>query len=316
LSFFATVAPAALFAEKRRLRSGADMAAYTDGYWWSNDGLRLHYRDYAGGDPGRPPIICIPGLTRNARDFEGVANALAGAWRVICVDLRGRGESAYAKDPMTYVPLTYVQDLEALLRTLELERFVLFGTSLGGLLSMLLAAAERGRVQGALINDVGPVLDEAGMARIRAYVGRSGSWPTWVHAARDLSEVHKVSFPDWRLEEWLGFAKKVAKLSNSGRVVLDYDMRIAEPFRIAAPVAGMDMWGAWRALQGVPTLIVRGEVSDIVSPATVARMQAEHDEAELVTVPRTGHAPTLDEPEARAGIARLLGRVTERLAIA
>jgi pimeloyl-ACP methyl ester carboxylesterase len=292
------------------------MAAYTDGYWWSNDGLRLHYRDYAGGDPARPPIICIPGLTRNARDFEGVANALAGEWRVICVDLRGRGESAYAKDPMTYVPLTYVQDLEALLRTLELERFVLFGTSLGGLLSMLLGAAERGCVQGALINDVGPQLEEAGMARIRTYVGRSGNWPTWVHAARDLYDVHKVSFPDWRLEEWLGFAKKVAKLSNSGRVVFDYDMRIAEPFRIAAPVAGMDMWGAWRALQGLPTLIVRGEVSDIVSPATVARMQAEHDQAELVTVPRTGHAPTLDEPEARQGIARLLARVAERLAIA
>jgi alpha-beta hydrolase superfamily lysophospholipase len=116
------------------------MAAYTDGYWWSNDGLRLHYRDYSGSGPDRPPIICIPGLTRNARDFEGVAAALAGEWRVICVDLRGRGESAYAKDPMTYVPITYLQDLEALLRSLELDRFVLFGTSLGGLLSMLLGA--------------------------------------------------------------------------------------------------------------------------------------------------------------------------------
>jgi pimeloyl-ACP methyl ester carboxylesterase len=292
------------------------MAAYTDGYWWSNDGLRLHYRDYARGNGGRPPIICIPGLTRNARDFEGVATALADEWRVICVDLRGRGESAYAKDPMTYVPITYLQDLEALLRTLEVERFVLFGTSLGGLLSMLLAAAERGRVRGALINDVGPVLDEEGMARIRTYVGRSSSWPTWVHAARDLCDVHKVSHPDWGLEEWLVYAKKVAKLGNSGRVMLDYDMRIAEPFRIAAPVAGMDMWGAWRALQGVPTLIVRGETSDIISPETVERMQAEHDLAELVTIPRTGHAPTLDEPEARAGIARLLARVEERLALA
>ncbi len=292
------------------------MAAYTDGYWWSNDGLRLHYRDYAGGGVGRPPIICIPGLTRNARDFEGVAAALAGEWRVICVDLRGRGESAYAKDPMTYVPLTYVQDLEALLRTLNFDRFVLFGTSLGGLLSTLLAAAERGRVQGALVNDVGPVLEEAGMARIRTYVGRSASWPTWVHAARDLCDVHKVAFPDWGLEDWLRFAKKVAKLSNSGRIALDYDMRIAEPFRIAAPVAGMDMWAAWRALQDVPTQIVRGEISDIISPETAERMRAEHGEAEVVTVPRTGHAPTLDEPEARQAIARLLARVEERLAIA
>jgi pimeloyl-ACP methyl ester carboxylesterase len=100
-------------------RSG--MAPFKNGYWWSNDGLRLHYRDYAADSAhaGRPPIICIPGLTRNARDWEGVAQRLAGQWRVICVDLRGRGESAYAKDPMTYVPLTYLQDLEALLRTLS-----------------------------------------------------------------------------------------------------------------------------------------------------------------------------------------------------
>jgi pimeloyl-ACP methyl ester carboxylesterase len=288
------------------------VTVWTDGYWWSNDGLRLHYRDYAGGDPTRPPIICISGLTRNARDWEGVAAALAGEWRLICVDLRGRGESAYAKDPMTYVPLTYVQDLEALLRELAIDRFLLFGTSLGGLLSMLLGAAERGRVQGVLVNDVGPELDPGGMARIRGYVGRSASWPTWVHAARDLCDVHKVSHPDWRLEEWLVFAKRVAKLSNSGRVVLDYDMRIAEPFRIAAPVAGMDMWGAWRSLQDVPTLIVRGETSDILAPETVERMQAEHPRARAVTVPRTGHAPTLDEPEAREGIARLLAEVGEQ----
>jgi pimeloyl-ACP methyl ester carboxylesterase len=106
------------------------MAAWSDGYWWSNDGLRLHYRDHAG-PADRPPIICIPGLTRNARDFEGVAGRLGGSWRVICVELRGRGESAYAKDPMTYVPLTYLQDMEALIRELGLERFILFGTSLG-----------------------------------------------------------------------------------------------------------------------------------------------------------------------------------------
>jgi pimeloyl-ACP methyl ester carboxylesterase len=112
------------------------MAAWRDGYWWSNDGLRLHYREFPG-PADRPPILCIPGLTRNARDFEGVAGRLGGAWRVICVDLRGRGESAYARDPMTYVPLTYLQDMEALIRDLALERLILFGTSLGGLVTAL-----------------------------------------------------------------------------------------------------------------------------------------------------------------------------------
>src|SRR5688572_27307326 len=107
-------------------KRGVGMADWSDGYWESSDGLTLHYRDYAGSAT-RPPILCIPGLTRNARDFEGVADRLAGEWRLLCVDLRGRGESGYARDPMTYVPLTYYQDLEALIRALALDRFILFG---------------------------------------------------------------------------------------------------------------------------------------------------------------------------------------------
>src|SRR3712207_5180485 len=121
------------------------MAVWSDAYWSSGDGLRLHYRDYAG-DPERPPIVCIPGLTRNARDFEGVAERLAGERRLICVDLRGRGESAYAKNAMTYMPLTYFQDMELLIRELALERFILFGTSLGGLITMLLAMSDNKRI--------------------------------------------------------------------------------------------------------------------------------------------------------------------------
>jgi pimeloyl-ACP methyl ester carboxylesterase len=292
------------------------VAAWTDGYWWSNDGLRLHYRDYAGGDPRRPPIICIPGLTRNARDWEGVAARLAGGWRVICIDLRGRGESAYAKDPMTYATPTYVQDLEALLAHLQIDGFMLFGTSLGGLLSMLVGATETDRVRGVLINDVGPELNEAGLGRIRAYVGRAANWPTWVHAARELAATHRTSYPDWGLEQWLVFAKRLARLSNSGRIVLDYDMRVAEAFRIAAPTAGLDMWSAFRALRDVPVLAVRGETSDILTPPMLARMQAELPSLASVTVPRVGHSPTLEEPEAVAAIDTLLARVEEQVVLA
>jgi pimeloyl-ACP methyl ester carboxylesterase len=286
------------------------MATFTDGYWWSNDGLRLHYRDYPGGE-GRPPIICIPGLTRSARDFERVAERLSPDWRVICVDLRGRGESAYARDPMTYVPLTYIQDLEALLRALEIDGFILFGTSLGGLLSMLLGAAEAKRVRAVLVNDVGPALEEEGLARIRTYVGRSSTWPTWVHAARDLAEVHRGAYPDWQLEDWLVFAKRVGKLSNSGRIVLDYDMRIAEAFRLGGPVGGMDMWAAWRGLRDVPVLAVRGERSDILSPATLERMGQEHPGLRTVTVANVGHSPTLEEPEAQRAIGELLAAASQ-----
>ena len=138
------------------------MADWSDGYWSSGDGLKLHYRDYAG-EASRPPIICIPGLTRNARDFEGVAARLAGDWRLICVELRGRGESAHARDPMTYIPPVYLQDMEALVSELKLARYVLIGTSLGGLITMLMAATGKQRIAGALLNDIGPELETRGL---------------------------------------------------------------------------------------------------------------------------------------------------------
>jgi pimeloyl-ACP methyl ester carboxylesterase len=287
------------------------LASWSDGYWWSNDGLRLHYRDYAG-DASRPPILCLPGLTRNARDFEGVAGRLAGDRRVICVELRGRGESAYAKDPMTYVPLVYLQDLEALIAELGLERFVLFGTSLGGLMTMLLAMSGQGRIAGALLNDIGPALEPRGLEHIRSYVGKPQNWPTWLHAARFLREAQGDRYPDWELDDWLVFAKRVARLNSSGRIVFDYDMRIAEPFRVPGGETGFDLWNAFAGLHGIPSLVVRGGLSDLLSAESVERMLAENPAMEAVVVPRVGHAPTLEEPEAAMAIDRLLARVLEK----
>lgn len=286
------------------------MVEWSDGYWVSSDGLRLHYRDYAG-DAGRPPIVCIPGLTRNARDFESVAARLAGDWRLICVDLRGRGESAHAKDSMTYVPKTYVLDMEALVAELQLERFVLFGTSLGGLITMLMAANGAERIAGALLNDIGPAMETRGLEHIRSYVGRSQNWPTWLHAARFLAEAQGDRYPGWALDQWLVYAKRLCRLNSSGRIVFDYDMRIAEPFKLPSGEAGFDLWPAFRALAGIPSLVVRGEISDLLSAETVAKMQAEVSSLESVTVPNVGHAPTLDEPEAVAAIDALLKRVDD-----
>lgn len=284
------------------------MADWSDGYWASSDGLKLHYRDYAG-PASRPPIVCIPGLTRNARDFEGVAARLAGEWRLICVELRGRGESAYAKDPMTYVPPVYLQDLEALIAALGLTRFILFGTSLGGLMTMLLAASGRERIAGALLNDIGPTLETRGLDHIRSYVGRSQNWPTWLHAARAIAEQQADRYPDWSLDQWLVYAKRLGKLTPAGRIVLDYDMRIAEPFKAAGNDNGFDLWPVLRALVGIPSLLVHGAISDLLSAETAAKMIAEIPGMELVTVPNAGHAPTLDEPEAEAAIDALLKRV-------
>ena len=287
------------------------MSGYTDGFWWSPDGLRLHYRDYAGGGEERPPLLCLPGLTRNARDFEPLAERLAGDWRLICPDMRGRAESAYAKDPMTYVPLIYLQDIGRLLADLAVTRFVAIGTSLGGIIAMLVAATHREWLAGALLNDVGPTLETAGLARIRTYVGVGQSHPSWVHAARALEESNRDIYPAYDLQQWIAMAKRLYRLNSAGRVVLDYDMRVAEPLRLTGgEEAAPDMWPVMAAFRGIPTQILRGERSDLLSDATARRMIAEIGEgAELTVVPNVGHAPALDEPESVAAIDRLLSRV-------
>jgi len=284
---------------------------YSDGYWWSKDGLRLHYRDYAGADD-RPPVICFPGLTRNARDYAPLAERLAGARRVLCVEFRGRGESAYAKDPMSYVPLTYLQDVEALLAELGVTRFVAVGTSLGGLVTMLLAATDGAKLAGAVLNDVGPELEPAGLARIRTYVGKAVWHPTWMHAARAVAEGNSDVYPGYGIEDWLRMAKRLYRVNSSGRIVLDYDMKIAEPFRVPGNEAGAgpDMWPTIDALRDKPVLVVRGERSDILSAETADKMLARLPQGELVMVPGVGHAPTLDEPEVVEAIERLLAKVT------
>lgn len=291
------------------MATARNLPEYSDGYWWSPDGLRLHYRDYPGRED-RPPLLCIPGLTRNARDYERLAERLAGEWRVIAVDLRGRGESAYAKDPMTYVPLAYLQDLEALVGELKLTRFVAVGTSLGGILTMLMASTHPERVAGAVLNDVGPEIDPAGLTRIRGYVGKSNWHPTWMHAARAVAESNADVFPTYGVADWLDMAKRLYRLTSAGRIVLDYDMKIAEPFRLPGNEAGPDMWRAFDALKDKPLLMVRGETSDILSADVAAKMRDRVRSAECVTIPDTGHAPTLNEPEAAEAIDRLLARVT------
>ncbi len=278
---------------------------YKDGYWWSADGLRLHYRDYAMGEnqsDDRPPIICLPGLTRNARDFATIADSFGDQWRVIALDFRGRGESAYAKDAMTYVPLTYVQDLEALCAELNIEKFIALGTSLGGIVTMLSASTLSGtkpprQIVGAIINDIGPDIDPRGLERIKNYVGQGRSYDTWAHAARGLSEGGELMFPDYELSDWIGFAKKCCKLSSSGRIILDYDSRISEPFKIQGGEAGVDLWPVFKALSDIPTLLLRGEISDILSAETADKMVKQLRKATLRTVKNVGHCPALDEPD-------------------
>jgi pimeloyl-ACP methyl ester carboxylesterase len=285
-------------------------AAFFGREWTSADGLTLHYRDYSGGEPGRPPILCIPGLTRNCRDFEPVADAFAGEWRVLCADLRGRGRSDYARDSSSYQPLQYAADILALLDHLEIERVIAIGTSLGGIVTMILALQAPARLAGVVLNDVGPEIEAAGLARIHGYVGQGRSFPTWMHAARGLKEQAGAAYPDYALADWLKLAKRLMAVGPGGRIAFDYDMKIAEPFQTAAGTAPVDMWPAFRALAGRPLLAIRGELSDILSAATLEKMASELPDMDVCTVSRTGHAPTLEEPEALAAIERFLGRVS------
>jgi pimeloyl-ACP methyl ester carboxylesterase len=277
-------------------------AAFTDHHLTSSDGLRLHYREFAGGAKGRPALLCLPGLTRNCRDFEGFATRFAPRFRVLTASLRGRGESAYARDPLTYVPINYLQDVGALLDDAGVDRVVLVGTSLGGLISLLLDVTQRGRIAGLVLNDVGPQMEEAGLARVRGQVGRGGNWPSWLIAARDIARRQAAIYPDWGLEQWLVHAKRLCRVSREGRIVWDYDPEIAAPFAAANGQAPLDLWLAFDSFANRPVLSLRGELSDILTADTQAAMAARLPQCRAVTVPRVGHAPTLDEPEAVAAL--------------
>lgn len=289
------------------------MTDFEDRFWSSRDGLKLHFRDYAGpdqaSDGARLPVVCLHGLTRNARDFDVLAPRLAMTRRVICPDMRGRGDSDYAKDSATYTPVQYGEDLLALLEQEAIDRFVAVGTSMGGLMTMGLATAIPDRIAGAVLNDVGPRLEPAGLARIKEYVGQGRSYPTWVHAARGIEDTHGAAHPGQPLDFWIGMAKRIMTLTSNGRIVFDYDMKIAEPFLEFDVDNQSDLWPAWAALAGKPVLVVRGAQSDLLSAATLEEMVRRLPGTEALTLANVGHAPTLDEPEAIAAIERLMARV-------
>ncbi len=283
---------------------GQDQQEWEDYIWWSSDEVRLHARLYTGPESaaGQAPILCLPGLARNARDFEMLAPHMAEQRRVYVLEFRGRGESAFARDPMSYAPLTYVQDVVALLDEQKIGRFATVGTSLGGLVSMLMAASLPDRLVGAVLNDVGPELQTAGLNRIRDNFGGGGSQPTWMHAARAFGELNSAIYPDYKIHDWLRLVRRTHRLTPEGRVVADYDKQIAAPLKIPGSDTAVDMWPAYRALDNIPLLILRGALSDILAADAAQKMADMLPRAQLVEVPRVGHAPTMDEPEALAAI--------------
>ena len=287
---------------------GGCMAEWVDRFWNSSDGLKLHYRDYAGPHD-RPPILCLPGLTRNARDFGPVADRLAGEWRVLAVDFRGRGESQYDPNPDNYTPPTYAADLHKLLDQLGIADAVFFGTSLGGIVTMLFGSTDPERIAGALINDIGPIIEDAGVERLRTYVGRDVGFSSWAEASDAVRRINGLAFPHYTAADWERFARRLSSERPDGTIRPDYDLAIAKPFASNNGTLGLDPWTLIEGLADKPVLIVRGETSDLFSAETAKTMLEKLPKGELVTVPGTGHAPVLDEPEVTSGIDRLLARV-------
>jgi pimeloyl-ACP methyl ester carboxylesterase len=285
---------------------------WADRFWTSGDGLKLHFRDYPG-PLERPPLLCLPGLTRNARDFEPVADRFAGDWRVLSIEFRGRGLSHPDPEPANYHPATYVADLLKLLDQLGVADAVFVGTSLGALVTMALAAVEPERIAGALLNDVGPELDPAGLARIATYVGKETGYASWDQAIAAIAERNRPIYPDYGPAEWDRFVRRLMREEADGRLVFDYDPRIAEGFKRPAEAPVEKAWDMFRALDGRPVTVLRGALSDLLSPAVAERMAREIGDCELVTVPGAGHAPSFDEPESIAALERLLERVLARL---
>lgn len=281
---------------------------WSDRYWTSVDGLKLHYRDYLGPHE-RPPILCLPGLTRNAADFDPVAASFAGEWRVIAVDFRGRGLSQRDPDPANYRPATYVGDLLKLLDQLGIADAVFVGTSLGGLVTMEFAASDAERIAGALLNDIGPDIAQAGLDRIADYVGKPARFASVAEAAERVAARNASVYPEFSPSDWDRFVRRLLTGSDAEGWTFDYDLRIADNFTLPADPAQFDGWGYLDALAGRPVTILRGERSDLLSESVAERMRGCLDDCELVTIPRVGHAPTFDEPESIAALERLLERV-------
>ncbi|MDM4766610.1 alpha/beta hydrolase [Pelomonas sp. SE-A7] len=278
---------------------------YFDRYFLSDDGLRLYARDYPGPAPDAPVVLCLPGLTRNSKDFAALAGQLNTRYRVICPDLRGRGHSARDSDPARYRPDRYCADMLTLLGVLGIPRVSIVGTSLGGLMAVMMAAMAPILVHAIVLNDVGPELDPRGIARIAGYVGKQHEPCSLEQAVERIAAINGEAFPDFGREDWLAMVMNTC-IMDVDQVLLDYDPEISQG--VANGSAAPNLWPLFQMLGTHPVLAIRGALSDILAAATLQAMTERLPSLEALEIPGRGHAPTLDEPAARAAIVDFLAR--------
>jgi pimeloyl-ACP methyl ester carboxylesterase len=264
----------------------------------ASDGLRLHVYQHGTTTSSATAVVCLPGLTRTTADFDDLAQALAKSEpsrRVLALDSRGRGGSAYDPNPKNYTPAVELADLIQVLNVLNVRRAVFVGSSRGGILTMLLAAVQPQMIAGAVLHDIGPVIEPAGVARIKSYVGKLQQPSDLPAGAAMLRELFAAQFPKLTAAQWLGAAERAWKV-DAGKLVQTYDPALAATladFDIEHPLPAL--WNEFDALAGVPVMVIRGANSDILTPATVREMQARHPDLQVIEVPDQGHVPFLDD---------------------
>ncbi len=261
------------------------------------DGLRLHVREYGSRTAQKLPVVCLPGLTRTVADFDALAPALAkaGPRRVLAVDLRGRGQSEYDRNPENYNLLVELGDVVAILTALAVGPAVFVGSSRGGLLSMHLAVAHPTAIAGVVLHDIGPVIEPKGLARLRSYVGKLPQPRNFAEGGEILRRVFHGQFPNLTSEQWVAGAERTWRQGRDGSLVPTYDVNLSRTLTsidIETPLP--PLWNEFEALARVSMLVIHGERSDILSAATVAAMAERHAGMETIEVPDQGHVPLLE----------------------
>ncbi|MDS1134674.1 alpha/beta fold hydrolase [Nitratireductor indicus] len=289
---------------------------YRDFFYSAQDGLKLHARLYGEENPGLP-VICLPGLTRNVRDFHALALLLSqrekSPRKVISFDYRGRGQSAYDTEWRHYDVAVEAGDIMGGLAALGIEHGAFIGTSRGGLIIMALAASRPALLKAVVLNDIGPVIEGDGLAQIRAYLQRAPKPETLDEAIQIQKTVHGEAFSALSEEDWHRFADAIYRENGKGGLAPDYDPNLIKPLKAIdfdrpLPTA----WPMFEGLGAVPLLVIRGENSRLLSAETVEEMRRRHPAMETITAPGQGHAPLLETGMLPEAIAAFIEKAQRR----
>lgn len=284
------------------------MSVFRDFFYTVEDGVTLYARDYSGPEERNGCVLMMHGLTRNSKDFEVLAEKLSASYRVLVADQRGRGKSEWDSQPERYAIPTYVGDMFALLEAAGEKQVAAVGTSMGGLMAMVMNAASPGVFSHVVLNDIGPELSKVGLDRISSYVGQGGPISTWEEAVAYNRSINGVAFPTLRDDQWETFTRQLFS-ERDGAPYLDYDPAISQAVRADdGSAVPPDLWPVFQLLNTQPLMLVRGAISDLLDNEIKDRMIVEVPSLEYVEVPDVGHAPMLIDESVTTVIEQFIGR--------